>query len=260
MIRWSVHAHTLFKELPLLERFDAAARREFSRAECGSPFEVELDAFEAAVRRSGLELASFNLHSGDMPAGDRGFLNLPERREAVLANAEEAISLAERLATPNINALVGNRATGDRAVEVDEVVRRLGELGALADGSGVSLLVEPLNNLDSPRYLINTPAEAAEVIGRVGHPRVAMLFDAFQVARMGLDPVEELERHLPLVRHIQIADAPGRHAPGTGDIAYPAFFAALERLDYDGAVGLEYLPADGEDTDAALEWLPREQR
>jgi hydroxypyruvate isomerase len=195
-----------------------------------------------------------------MPAGDRGFLNLPERREAVLANAEEAISLAERLATPNINALVGNRADGDRADEVDEVVRRLGELGALADGSGVSLLVEPLNNLDSPRYLINTPAEAAEVIERVGHHGVAMLFDAFQVARMGLDPVEELEHHLPLVRHVQIADAPGRHAPGTGDVDYPAFFAALERLDYDGAVGLEYLAADGEDTDAALEWLPREQR
>ena len=260
MIRWSAHLHMLFKELPLLERFQAAADRGFSRAECWSPFEVELDAFEAAVRGSGLELVGINLHSGDMPGGERGFLNLAERRDAVLANAQEAVGLAERLDTPSINALVGNLAGADRAAEVDEVARRLGELGALADGTEVSLLVEPLNNLDSPRYLINTPDEAAELIERVGHPRVAMLFDAFQVARMGLDPVEQLERHLPLVRHVQIADAPGRHAPGTGDVDYPAFFAALERLGYDGAVGLEYLPADGEDTDAALAWLPREQR
>jgi len=87
-----------------------------------------------------------------------------------------------------------------------------------------------------------------------------MLFDAFQVARMGLDPVEQLERHIGLVRHVQIADAPGRHAPGTGEIDYPAFFAALERLGYDGAVGLEYTPADGQDTDTALAWLPEAER
>jgi hydroxypyruvate isomerase len=144
--------------------------------------------------------------------------------------------------------------------ETDEVVRRFGELARLADGSEVTFLLEPLNNLDSPRYLVNTPDEAAELIGRIDRPQVGLLFDAFQVARMGLDPVEQLERHFGLVRHVQIADAPGRHAPGTGEIDYPAFFAALERLGYDGAVGLEYTPADGQDSDAALAWLPKAER
>ena len=165
---------------------------------------------------SGLELVGVNLHAGDMPAGERGFLNLPERRAAVLANAEEAIGLAQRLETPNINALSGILTVGTGRPRSMRSCGALGELGALADGTDVSVLVEPLNDLDSPGYLVNTPDEAAELIARVGHPDVAMLFDAFQVARMGLDPVGELERHPPLVRHVQIADAPGRHAPGTG--------------------------------------------
>ncbi len=260
MTRWSAHLHMLFKEQPFLERFQAAADRGFSVVECWSPFEVELDEFEAAVSAAGVQLAGFNLYSGDMPGGDRGFLNRPAERHDVLANAEDAIALAGRTGTRNINALAGNQNGGDRAAELYEVVRRLGELGERAEGSDVTFLVEPLNSLDSPRYLINTPDEAAELIGRVGHPRVAMLFDAFQVARMGLDPVEQLERHLPLVRHIQIADAPGRHQPGTGEVDYDAFFAALERLGYAGAVGLEYTPADGDDTDAALAWLPEAER
>jgi hydroxypyruvate isomerase len=259
-MRWSAHLHMLFKEVPLVERFQAAADRGFSTVECWSPFEVELDDFEAAVRDAGVELAGFNLHSGDMPGGDRGFLNRTKERRDVLANAEDAVALAERTGTSRINALVGNQVDGDREAEVDEVVRRLGELGRIAEGSDVTFMVEPLNDLDSPHYLINTPNEAAEVIGRVGHPQVGMLFDAFQVARMGLDPVEQLERHIELVRHIQIADAPGRHAPGTGEIDFPAFFAAVERLGYDGAVGLEYTPAEGEDTDAALAWLPEAER
>jgi hydroxypyruvate isomerase len=259
-MRWSAHLHMLFKEQPLLGRFQAAADRGFSVVECWSPFEVELDELVAAVSAAGVELAGFNLHSGDMPGGDRGFLNRPAERHDVLANAEDAIALAGRTGTPNVNALVGNQNGGDRSSELYEVVRRLGELGGLAEGTDVAFLVEPLNNLDSPRYLVNTPDEGAELIERVGHPKVQMLFDAFQVARMGLDPVEQLERHIGLVRHVQIADAPGRHAPGTGEIDYPAFFAALERLGYDGAVGLEYTPADGQDTDAALAWLPEADR
>lgn len=259
-MRWSAHLHMLFKELPLLERFQAAADRGFSVVECWSPFEVELDDFEAAVDDAGVELAGFNLHSGDMPAGDRGFLNLTRERRDVLANAEDAIALAGRTGTHNINALVGNQLDGDRGSEIAEVVRRLGDIGRLAEDSDVTFMVEPLNDLDSPRYLINTPDEAAEAIRRVGHPQVRMLFDAFQVARMGLDPVEQFERHFELVQHVQIADAPGRHAPGTGEIDYPAFFAALERLGYDGAVGLEYTPAEGQDTDDALAWLPEAER
>jgi hydroxypyruvate isomerase len=259
-MRWSAHLHMLFKEQPLLERFQAAADRGFSIVECWSPFEVDLDDFEAAVRAAGVELTGFNLHSGDMPGGDRGFLNLSRERRDVLANAEDAIALAERTGTRSINALVGNQVESDRRPEVDEVVRRLGDIARLAEGHDVIFMVEPLNSLDSPRYLINTPDEAAEAIRRVGHPQVRLLYDAFQVARMGLDPVEELERHFDLVQHVQIADAPGRHAPGTGEIDYPAFFAALERLGYDGAVGLEYTAAEGEDTDAALAWLPEADR
>jgi hydroxypyruvate isomerase len=250
----------LFKERPLLERFQAAADRGFTLVECWSPFEVPLDRFEDAVRASGVQLVGINLHSGDMPGGERGFLNLPEERDAVLANAREAIALAERLGTRSINALVGNAGDDDRAAQIDQVATRLGELGALAEGTAVRILVEPLNDLDSPRYLINTPAEAAALIARVGHPQVTMLYDAFQVARMELDPAGELERHAELISHVQVADAPGRHAPGTGTIDYPAFFDALERVGYDGAVGLEYAPAEGQDTDAALEWLPVGER
>jgi hydroxypyruvate isomerase len=201
VIRWSAHLHMLFKEVPLLERFQAAADRGFTLVECWSPFEVPLDDFEAAVRASGVRLGGMNVDCGDMPAGDRGFLNLPDRREAVLDNAREAIALAERLGTPNVNALVGKAAGDDRAAELDEIATRLGELAELAEGTGITILVEPLNDLDSPGYLVNTPDEAAA-----------------------------------------------------------AFFDGLDRAGYTGAVGLEYLPADGEDTDAALAWLPAGER
>ena len=258
--RWSAHLHMLFTELPFLERFQAAKERGFECVECWSPFADAISSVATAVERAGVQLAGFNLPAGDMAAGDRGYLNVPGVRDGVMECAREALELADRLSCSSINALVGNQVGSDHAAERAESVTSLRQVAQLAEGHEVSILVEPLNSLDNPRYLVNTPDDAAGVIAEVDHPRVGMLFDVFQVARMGLDPATELRRHAATVRHIQIADAPGRHAPGSGSVDFATFFGVASKLGYSGYVGLEYRPTDDQDTDSALAWLPQEHR
>jgi hydroxypyruvate isomerase len=260
VIRWSAHLHLLFTEWPLAERFQAAAEAGFTRVETWSAFELPRAQLIDAVERAGVRLGGFNLDSGDMPNGDRGFLNLPGRRDAVLANVEEALELAERLDTPVINALAGNRVGDDHAAELAVIEERVRELASLARGTGTTFVIEPLNPHDNPRYVLSCLDDAVALVERVADPHVGLLFDVFQIARMGLDPVAEIERTHGLIRHVQVADVPGRHAPGTGTIDYAAVFAKLENLSYDGSVGLEYRPRAGEDTVGSLGWLPVAER
>jgi hydroxypyruvate isomerase len=222
--RWSAHVSTLFRELPYLERPAAARAAGFKAVESWWPDEGA-DAWAAEVRRCGLVLTMLNAYCGDIAAGDRGFLNLPERREAVL----ESLRAAARLAT-RVNVLVGRAVAGvPRRRQLATVASLLRE--AVAGTKGVTLVVEPVNDLDTPGYLLPTAAAAAELIEEIDSDRVRMLYDA------------------------HYADCPGRGAPGTGEIDLLRLVEALEGAGYDGAIGLEYDPRGP--TIDSLRALPR---
>ena len=242
---WSAHLSALFRELPYLERPRAAAQAGFTRVETWWPDDGLGPAWAAETQRLGLEVALINSYGGDLDAGERGFLNVPERRGDALDAFLDALDLASRCGARTINVLVG-RDTGDlplgaqRAVAADTLARCV----PLAEAAGVTIVVEPLNEHDVPGSLLPTPLAAAELVESLGSPSVRLLYDAYHAARSGSDPVREVVRLMPLIGHVQFADCPGRGAPGSGELDLDAFVAALDSAGYEGAVGLEFF-ADG---------------
>ena len=257
MIRWSANLTMLFKEVPFLERFEAAARAGFDTVEFLWPGGVDLDDLVHATAASGLAVVLFNVDAGDVSVGERGFPNDPAQKEWWRERTLTAFALADRLGTRLINVLAGNQLVDrSRAEMIDCLCENL--TWALEQHPDVTLLLEPLNPLQNQRYLLTSLAEAMQVIDRLNHPRVKLQFDLYHVQRTQGDLVENLRRHLRHIAHIQAADAPGRHQPGSGEIHWPFVLGQLEAMGYGGYVGLEYNPLP--DTPGSLTWLPQDLR
>jgi hydroxypyruvate isomerase len=244
----------LFAELPVLERPSAARAAGFSSVETWWPGD-ETDAWAAAVRDADLSVALVNADGGDIGAGERGFLNVAALRERELDRIDAALTLASRLGAPRINVLAG-RLVPDvpRKRQVAEVVSVLREAAARAVAAGVTIVLEPINHLDIPGYVLSTAADARTVIEAVGSDRVRLLYDAYHAARAGADPVAEAPAFVDVIDHVQYADHPGRGAPGTGEVELGRLLEALDAAGYTGLVGLEYDPRG--DTAASLASLP----
>jgi hydroxypyruvate isomerase len=244
----------LWTELPFLERFDAAAEAGFSRVEYMFPYEHPAPDVRARLDAAALEQVLFNLPSGDWAAGDRGVAGDPARVDEFRAGVDQAIDYAAWLDVEQLNCLAGLRLDGVEpasqwATLVDNVryaARRLSD-------DGRRLLVEPVNTYDVPGFLLPTTTDALRLIDEVGEPNVRLQFDAYHVQRMEGDPATLLASLFDRVGHVQIADNPGRHQPGTGAIDFAALFERLDDNGYDGAVGLEYIPT--QDTASSLGWL-----
>jgi hydroxypyruvate isomerase len=243
VIRWSAHVSMLFTEVPATDRPAAARDAGFELIESWWPPADDPAAWARAVIAAGIGVACLNADGGDIAAGDRGFCNLPERDADTFAAAAQALALAERVGAPCVNVLPGLVAAHrPRDEQVDHAVAVYRELGVMAAASGRTIVVEPINAVDVPHYLLPTADAVADLVRRVDHPNVRMLFDAYHCARSGGDPIAEAAAHVGLIGHVQYADHPGRGAPGTGDISINALRSALEEAGYGGAIGLEFDP------------------
>lgn len=241
---WSAHLSMLFCELPAPERPAAAAAAGFRAVESWWPPTDDPLGWADAAAALGLSVPLLNCDAGDLRAGDRGFLNLPERRDDVRDALLRALAVARRCDAGALNVLPG-LDTGDRPrrAQLADVASALRELVALAGETGPLLLVEPINAHDVPGYLVPTPAAAADLVEAVGSDRVRILYDAYHAARAGGDPCRDVVELLPLIGHVQFADCPGRGAPGTGTLDLHALVDTLGGAGYEGAIGLEYDPA-----------------
>jgi hydroxypyruvate isomerase len=265
-IRFDVNCSILFTELPLLARPAAAAAAGFDAVEFWWPFsrpvphDHEADAFLAAIADAGVSLAALNFAGGDLTAGDRGWLSHPDRSADVRDNVEAAVAIAGRAGCTVLNALYGNRQDGVPEAEQDEVAaENLAVAAGAAASVGATVVVEALNSAESPRYPLVSAAAAVAVIDRVraegGVTNVAFLADFYHLGMMGEDLAGVLAAYADRIGHVQIADVPGRGAPGTGTIAFGPLLAELAGLGYRGRVGLEYKPGDPADSSASFGWL-----
>jgi hydroxypyruvate isomerase len=238
---WSAHLSALFRELPYLERPRAAADAGFTAVETWWPDDGLGPAWAAETARLGLDVSLVNCFGGDIEAGERGFLNVPERRAETLDAFRAALDLAGRCGARAVNVLVG-RDTGDlpREAQLAFAADTIAVCAPLAEAVGVTIVIEPINELDVPGSLVPTPAAAAELVESIGSPSVRLLYDAYHAARAGSDPLREVGRLAPLIAHVQYADCPGRGAPGSGELDLDAFVRALDEAGYEGAVGLEF--------------------
>jgi hydroxypyruvate isomerase len=269
---FTVNLSMLYKELPLLERPAAAAAAGFAAVELWWPWPDEpvpprgqLDALGEAVEKAGVRLTGLNFYAGQLPGPDRGVLSSPgPGSDRFLANVEVAVEFAGALGCGALNALYGNRTEGVDPAEQDELaMRNLAFAARAADRVGAVVLVEALNAPESPRYPLVSSADAVEVVrqvnDRTGLGNCRFLMDLYHLAMNGEDLPAVIDRYTEVTGHVQIADRPGRGAPGTGELPLPGLLERLARAGYDGWVGLEYTPGDrtGEE---AFAWLPREAR
>ncbi|HEY8673321.1 MAG TPA: TIM barrel protein [Candidatus Dormibacteraeota bacterium] len=254
MPRFAANLSMLWQELGPYERFAAASAAGFSQVEMIFPHELDADRLEGTLDRFDLQMVDFDPAPGNWAAGERGLLTLPGREMEFLHAVREAIRLAGQIGTTRLNCLVGVPPAGvgnDQARAT--AIANLTMAAPLAKDAGITLLVEAINNVDIPGYWAGTVAAAVALVEAVHHPNVRLQLDQYHAAMAGEDAIECLHAHLPLIAHVQIADVPGRHEPGTGSQPIEAFLDDLDRVGYEGFVGLEYRPLT--DTRSSLRWM-----
>ena len=259
MPRYAANLSMLWPELDVYDRFGAAAAAGFSRVEILFVHALDHGRLANLLNEHALELVLFDPAPGNWDAGERGTLSLPGREEEFQRSIRDALEAARVLGTRRLNAIAGVLPAGVTREDAEQTaVGNLRQAAPLAEQAGVMLLVENINTTDMPGYVADTVERAAAIVQRVDRPNVRLQLDQYHVGMMGGDARAALRTYRDLVEHVQIADVPGRHEPGTGQQPIPEFLADLDALGYAGAVGLEYRPSAT--TDAALAWLPRDQR
>ena len=259
MPRFSANLTMLWPDLDVYQRFRAAAQAGFHKVEILFVHELDPVRVVDALEEYRLELVLFDPAPGNWAKGERGLLSVPGREEEFLASVREAVASAARYGTRLLNALAGIPPPGTpREVAERTAVANLKAAIPLVEKAKATLLVEAINSVDMPGYFADTVDRAAALVEAAGSPSVRLQLDQYHAGMAGTDPREALRKHGALVRHVQIADVPGRNQPGTGTQPITVFLADLDRLGYEGSVGLEYRPRGT--MDEALAWLPRERR
>ena len=259
MPRFAANLSMLWPELDVYDRFAAAKRAGFSRVEMQFIQMLDPQRLQYLLRENQLELVLFNPEAGNWDAGERGVACIPGRESELQRALEQAFATAKQLGNRRLNVLTGIPSDGaDAATAHRCIVENLRAVAPLAQQDDMLLLVENINDVDTPGFYVTTVERAARVVDEVGHPNVRIQFDQYHVGMMGGDARALFRQYKRLVEHVQIADVPGRHEPGTGQQPIREFLADLDALGYSGTVGLEYRPNAA--TDAGLEWLSREQR
>lgn len=253
-MRFAANLFFLFTELPFLERFAAARRAGFGAVEFLFPDGVALDDIVHARAEAGVEVALMNLPHGDWAAGERGLACLPAQRDAFRAAVEVGIDHARALACPRVHAVAGIVPPGTpRDACLDTLVENLRLAADRAAPHGIEVMLEPINQQDMPGFVVSRSADALAVLDRAGRPNLKLQYDLYHMQIMEGDLIATLRRLRDRIGHVQFADVPGRHEPGTGEIHFANVFAALAALGYDGAVGAEYRPSGR--TEDSLGWF-----
>ncbi|RTR07030.1 hydroxypyruvate isomerase [Halomonas nitroreducens] len=254
MAKFAANLSMLFTEVDFLDRFQAAAAAGFKGVEYLFPYDFEAAEIKQRLDDNGLTQVLFNLPAGDWGAGERGIACHPDRVEEFRAGVDRAIEYAKVLGNTQVNCLAGIKPEG---VSDDEARQTLVDnLRFAADklkAAGILLIAEPINTRDIPGFFLNRTAQALALFDEVGSDNLKLQYDIYHMQIMEGDLAPTIEKHIDRIAHVQLADNPGRHEPGTGEINYPFLFAHLDRLGYQGWIGCEYKPAGS--TQEGLGWL-----
>jgi hydroxypyruvate isomerase len=253
MPKFAANLTMLFTEHAFLDRFDHAAKAGFKAVEFLFPYAFHPGDIKRRLDANGLALVLHNLPAGNWDAGERGIACHPDRVNEFREGVETAIGHAGALGVRQLNCLVGKAPAG----VADDVLRRtvVDNLRYAADAlkkAGLRLLIEPINTHDIPGFYLNRTVQAADLLAEVGADNAFIQYDIYHAQRMEGELAATIEKYLPRIGHIQLADNPGRNEPGTGEIHYPFLFAHLDRIGYQGWIGCEYKPATT--TEAGLGW------
>lgn len=251
----------LYADVPVLERFQAARAAGFDLVESWWPFDTsspsneEVDALLGAIDEAGVRLVALNLYAGDMPAGERGVLSHPGREVDLQRSLSATARIARHTGCAHFNALYGLRIRGvsDEAA-LDVALTNLGRAATALDGA--TLMLEPLSSAANVGYPLGSLDDAERVRVRAaeqGIGSIGLLFDTFHLASNGRDLEKEIRNHAAHIAHVQLADNPGRGAPGSGEIDFAGVLQTLTEVGYSGRIAAEYAPGTQTVSARALE-------
>ena len=254
MLNFAANLTTMFNEVPFLERFNAAREANYKAVEFLFPYEHSPSELRDRIQNNGLKQVLFNLPPGDWTAGERGIGALPGREHEFRASLEIAMNYADAIECRTLHAMAGI-APPDTCEErmFDTFVENLKIACEICAQSNITIVLEPLNSQDVPKYFIPRLSDARRVINAVGCENLGLQFDFYHVQIMDGNLIRNFDTHIDQIRHIQISSVQGRQEPDIGEINYPFILNHINESSYDGWIGCEYVPRN--DTIKGLGWL-----
>lgn len=253
MPRFTANISFMFPDRPFLDRIDAAKAAGFTHVECHFPYEFPVAVVKERLAKAGVTLTGLNTAAGDTSKGEWGLAAITGREKDFHDHFDQSLTYATGLGASVIHVMAGNIASEERSAALKTYIANLRDAARKAAGTGVTLLLEPLNSRDMPRYLVSRSDDIVGILKEIGAPNVKLMFDAYHVQIMEGDLIKRIERHRDFIGHVQIAAVPSRAEPDEGEVSFPAIFAALDRIGYRGFVGLEYKPRGR--TEDGLQWM-----
>ncbi|MCK7542554.1 hydroxypyruvate isomerase [Marinobacter bryozoorum] len=255
MPRFAANLTLLFNEVPFEDRFAAARAAGFTGVEYLFPYAWPETLLAGKLRENGLTQVLFNLPPGDWDAGERGIAGLPGREEEFRQGVDQAIRYARALDCKQLNCLAGLAPAGADPEQLWSTLREnVGWAAERLAQEGITLCLEAINSrVDMPGFLLDTSDKVLRLMDEAGADNVRLQYDLYHMQIMEGDLIRSLQRLMPRIGHIQFADNPGRHEPGTGEINFRSIFQALDDAGYTGWVSAEYRPKGR--TEGGLGWL-----
>lgn len=254
MPKFAANLTMLFTEAPFMDRFRLAQGAGFFYVEYLFPYDFKAEDIKSALDLYGLRQVLFNIPSGNWAQGDRGIASHPDRVNEFRAGVHKALDYALVLGVKQLNCQPGKLVAGcSEADQWSTLIENARYAAGVLQEKGINLLVEPLNPFDIPGVLISRTEQAVRLIEELALPNVFLQYDVYHAQRVEGELTATMRKYRHLIRHIQIADNPGRHQPGTGEINYPYILKEIDALGYEGYIGLEYVPARG--TTESLAWV-----
>jgi hydroxypyruvate isomerase len=254
MPKFAANLTMLFNEKAFLGRFEAAALAGFQGIEYLFPYLYPKDQLAALLERHGLKQVLFNLPAGDWNKGERGIACLPDRINEFREGVERALDYAAALGCTRLNCLAGVPPPGVAADRCSAtLVDNLRFAAERLEKQGIRLLVEPINTFDIPGFYLHRTIQTLNLFAEIRSDNIFLQYDIYHMQRMEGELAATLKANLARIAHVQIADNPGRHEPGTGEINYPFLFEFIDSIGYDGWIGCEYKPRGT--TTEGLGWM-----
>ena len=254
MPKFAANLTMMFNEVEFTDRFDAAANAGFKGVEYLFPYDYDKDELAGLLAKHGLTQVLHNLPAGDWNAGERGIACHPDRVSEFRDGIGAAIEYAAALGCKQVNCLAGIVPRSVSAARAHEtLVENLKFAAPALEEAGIRLLIEPINTIDIPGFFLNRTYQARSIISEVASDNLFIQHDIYHMQIMEGDLARTIERNLDAIAHFQLADNPGRHEPGSGEINYPFLFDLIDESDYDGWIGCEYVPATT--TQEGLGWI-----
>lgn len=244
----------LFNEVDFLDRFDAAAQAGFKGVEYLFPYDFDMHEIKQKLESNKLTQVLFNLPAGDWDSGERGIACHPERIEEFRQGVDLAIEYAKVLECSQCNILAGIVPDGVSQIDAQKTfIENLNYAAPRLEKAGIRCLIEAINTRDIPDFFLNNTKQTLEIIKQVDSTNLFYQYDIYHMQIMEGDLARTIESNIDLISHMQLADNPGRHEPGTGEINYKYLFEFIDALGYQGWIGCEYIPAGT--TVAGLGWI-----